>query len=40
MLLARQLSKIFKKNGIVLIDSLDQKNICVKVSDLIKKELF
>ena len=36
MLLARQLSKIFKKKGIVLIDSLDQKYICGKVSDLKK----
>ena len=30
MLLARLLSKIFKKNGIVLIDSSGQKYICGK----------
>ena len=30
MLLARLLSKIFKKNGIVLIDSQGQKYICGK----------
>ena len=30
MMLARLLSKIFKKNGIVLIDSKDQKYICGK----------
>ena len=30
MILARFLSKIYKKNGIVLIDSLGQKYICGK----------
>ena len=30
MLLARLLSKIFKKNGIILIDSRGQKYICGK----------
>ena len=30
MLLARLLSKIFKKNGIILIDSNGQKYICGK----------
>ena len=30
MLLARLLSKIFKKNGIVLVDSNGQKYICGK----------
>ena len=30
MLLARLLSRIFKKNGIVLIDSQGQKYICGK----------
>ena len=30
MLLARLLSKIYKKKGIVLIDSLGQKYICGK----------
>ena len=30
MLLARLLSKIYKKNGVILIDSRDQKYICGK----------
>ena len=46
MLLARLLSKIFKKNGIILIDSYGQKYICGKPNldkpltvKLLKKDL-
>ena len=46
MLLARLLSKIYKKNGIILIDSRDQKYICGKpdlqkplTMKLLKKDL-
>ena len=46
MLLARLLSKIYKKNGIVLIDSQGQKYICGKPNlekpltlKLLKKDL-
>jgi len=33
MLLARFLSKLFSKEGIVLVDSQDQKYICGEVSN-------
>ena len=46
MLFARLLSKIYKKNGIILIDSLGQKYICGKPNlqkpltlKLLKKDL-